>query len=65
LTSGTLGADISGSIAGYSATLAISGNDLVLNVVPEPSTIALLGVAVIGLLGYGLRIKGRLGRERE
>ncbi|MGA2259485.1 MAG: autotransporter-associated beta strand repeat-containing protein, partial [Thermoguttaceae bacterium] len=42
-----LGANRSGMIDGYSANLAISGNELVLNFVPEPSTLALLGVGVI------------------
>ena len=33
-----------GAIDGYPATLSTQGNELVLNVVPEPSTLALLGV---------------------
>ena len=32
-----------GMVGGYPATLAVQGNDLVLNVVPEPLTVALLG----------------------
>ena len=35
------------------ANLAVQGNELVLNVVPEPSTLALLGVGAMGLLGNG------------
>lgn len=42
---GSLGSALSGTLGGYSGTLAISGNDLILNVaaIPEPSTYALLG----------------------
>ena len=47
--SGSLGASTSGTIDGYPATLAIQGNDLVLNVVPEPSTLALLAAGTVGL----------------
>ena len=53
--SGSLGGNTTGTINGHAATLAVQGNDLVLNVVPEPSTAALLGVGVLGLVGYGLR----------
>ena len=53
--SGSLGAITSGTIDGYPATLAVQGNDLVLNVVPEPSTLVLLAAGAIGLVGYGLR----------
>ena len=51
-SSGSLGATTDGAIDGYPARLAVKGNDLLLTVVPEPSTLALLGVAAIGLLGY-------------
>jgi autotransporter-associated beta strand protein len=55
-SSGSLGANTSGSVDGYPATLAVQGNELLLNVmVPEPSTAALFGAGAIGLLGYGLR----------
>jgi hypothetical protein len=53
--SGTLGTNTSGTIDGYSATLAVQGNDLVVNVAPEPSTLALLAAGALGLLGYGWR----------
>jgi hypothetical protein len=49
---GSLGANTSGMIDGLPATLAISGNDLVLTVVPEPGTLALFGASAVGLLGY-------------
>jgi autotransporter-associated beta strand protein len=47
--SGSLGTNTSGMIGGYPAYLAISGNEVVLNVVPEPSMWALLGAGAIGL----------------
>jgi autotransporter-associated beta strand protein len=40
----------SGTIDGLPATLAVQGNDVVLTVVPEPSTLALLGAGVVALL---------------
>jgi hypothetical protein len=52
--SGSLGTSTNGTVDGYPATLAVqrSTNDLVLDVTPEPSTLALLGVGCVGLLGY-------------
>ena len=50
-----LGNNLSGSIDGYPANLIVQGNVLELNVVPEPSTLALLGVGAIGLMGYAWR----------
>jgi hypothetical protein len=46
--SGTLGGTTSGFFGGYSATLAINAqsHDLVLTVVPEPGTLALLAAAI-------------------
>jgi autotransporter-associated beta strand protein len=52
---GELDANCTGSIGGLPASLAISGSDLVLTVVPEPSTIVLLGAVIAGGLGYGRR----------
>ncbi len=37
----------SGTIDGYTATLTEQGNEIVLDVVPEPSTLALLGAGVV------------------
>ena len=46
--SGGFGANTSGTIGSFSANLAVQGNDLVLNVVPEPPTLLLL-VAAAGI----------------
>lgn len=56
---GTLGANLTGTINGLNATLAISGNDIVLTVsaIPEPSTCA----AILGALTLG----GALVRRRR
>lgn len=64
--SGSLGANTSGMIDGYTATLAIQGNnDLVLIVTPEPSTLALLAAGVVGAVGYGLRWRRKSRLEAE
>ncbi len=47
--SGSLGTT-TGTIGGFDATLAISGNNLVMNVVPAPSSLALLGSAFLLVL---------------
>ena len=54
---GSLGASTSGTVDGYPATLATQGNkELVLVVgVPEPLTLALLGVGVAGMLACAWR----------
>jgi autotransporter-associated beta strand protein len=62
-SSGSLGAVTSGSIDGYPAAIAVSGNNLMLTVVPEPSTAALFAASVagaIGLAGYRFRKRKRL-----
>ena len=57
--SGTgLGNVTSGTIDGYPAKIAMSGNELVLTVTPEPSTLALLGAAVV-VLGWAWRRRQR------
>ncbi len=53
--SGVLGSNLSGTIGSYPATLAVKGSDLVLNIVPEPSTAALFGAGVLGLMGWAWR----------
>jgi hypothetical protein len=53
--SGSLGPNTSGTIGGDPAALAVRGNDLVLIVVPEPSTAALLGAGILALVGWAWR----------
>jgi autotransporter-associated beta strand protein len=55
LPNGILGGDNSGSIDGYPANLALSGNEVVLKVVPEPSALSLLIVGSAGLLAFAWR----------
>ncbi len=50
-----LGSNTSGSIDGLPATLSVSNGELLLTVVPEPSTLALLGAGVVGLIGWAWR----------
>ncbi len=57
--SGSLGSNTSGTIDGLPATLAVQGNDLVVNVVPEPSTLALFAAGVLGLVGWAWRQRSR------
>jgi len=52
-SSGTL--SVSGMIDNLPATLGIQGKDVVLTVVPEPSTFALLDVGAISLIAYAWR----------
>jgi autotransporter-associated beta strand protein len=58
--SGSLGSNLTGPIGDYSGTLSISGNDLVLNVVPEPGTWVLLATACVAIF-----IGKRMGRNRR
>ena len=64
-SSGSLGANASGTIDGFPATLAVQGNDLVVNVVPEPSTAVLLGAGVVGLFGWMWRRRLRMSGTCE
>ncbi len=54
---GGLGANVTGAVDGLPATLAVQGNNVVLHVVPEPSTLALLLAGCIGFLR--VRLFGR------
>ena len=54
-------ASTSGTIDGYPATLAVQGSDLMLTVVPEPPTLALLGAGVVGLIGLVWRKREQTG----
>jgi autotransporter-associated beta strand protein len=60
--SNALGSDLSGTINGRSATLGISGNDLVLTVVPEPGTWVLLAIVGLALaVGKSIRLRKAYG----
>ena len=50
-----------GAIDGYPATLSTQGNELVLTVVPEPTTLALLGVGRRPARLRGVAKKARVG----
>jgi autotransporter-associated beta strand protein len=56
-SSGSLGANTSGTIDGLPARLSIQGNEVVLTVVPEPSTIVLIAAGSICLLGIAIRTR--------
>jgi autotransporter-associated beta strand protein len=62
--SGSLGQNTSGTIDGLPASIAVRGDELVLNVVPEPSTATLLGAGVLGLIGWAWRQRLRKHRSR-
>ncbi len=66
---GSLGSSLTGTVGGYSATLqfANSSQDIVLNVVPEPSQTVLLvlaGVLLLGLRRRSLRTLAAAGSRR-
>lgn len=44
LTTGTLGANLSGTVGGLDATLSLSGNDVILTVIPEPASLVLMAL---------------------
>ncbi len=52
---------VSVALDGYPATLAVVGDNLVLSVTPEPSTLALLAAGAIGLVAYGWRRRRAAG----
>ncbi len=55
--SGTLGAGTSGTIGDYPATISVSGSNMMLTVVPEPGTLALLAAGVACLVGAGCAVE--------
>jgi autotransporter-associated beta strand protein len=57
---GSLGLNLSGQIAGSEASIAINGNDIVLQVVPEPNSLAMLA----GSIGMALGLQ-RFRRRRS
>jgi autotransporter-associated beta strand protein len=52
---GSLNAEDNGSVGGLPATLSVSGGDLVLTVVPEPSSLVLLAICAMSLFGVARR----------
>ena len=54
---GSLGTSTSGTIDGWPANIAIQGDNVVLNVVPEPGTLVLLAAGAFSVLGYGWTTK--------
>jgi autotransporter-associated beta strand protein len=56
---GTLGASLTGTLNGMTATVAVQGNDIVLLVIPEPNALSLLA----GSLGLALGLQ-RFRRRR-
>jgi alpha-galactosidase len=60
-TSGSLGSGTNGTIDGFPASIAVQGETLVLNVVPEPGTLTLGGACAVALTGCILR--RQLGRK--
>ena len=65
--SGSLGQNTSGTIDALPASIAVRGDELVLNVVPEPSTATLLGAGVLGLIGWAWprRLRKAQGRVQK
>ena len=56
---GTLGSSLTGTIGGLAATLSLSGNNVILTAVPEPSAYAALaGLGAIGFVAYRRRRQG-------
>jgi autotransporter-associated beta strand protein len=54
---GSLGSSVSGTVNGFGASISTSGGNLLLTVVPEPSSVVLVGIAIIGSFAYAWRRK--------
>jgi hypothetical protein len=53
---GSLGTHPRGIIDGRDAIISVVGNDVVLNVVPEPSSLTLFAAALVSLIACGWRM---------
>lgn len=49
-TTGSLGSNLTGKVGGYDASLKLDGNNIVLNVVPEPATMCLLALGSVAAI---------------
>ncbi len=57
LNGGTLGSNLTGTIGGFASTISLSGNDIVVTVIPEPSTWAMVVFGGAGLLALRRRVR--------
>ncbi len=55
LTQGDLGTNLTGSVNGFDAELGRDGHNVILTVIPEPASLALVGLGSLLILGRGSR----------